>query len=64
MIGIVIAIGLHIVVAVAAAVVWRSSFYHLVRGCHCTREVRWCSLLPAGVVKKIVIIPNEGDGGG
>ena len=39
-----------IVVAVAASVVWGSSFHHLVRGCHCTREVRRCSLLPAGVV--------------
>ena len=39
-----------IVVAVAVAVVCGSSFHHLVRGCHCTREVRWCSLLPAGVV--------------
>ena len=26
-----------IVVAVAAAVVWGSLFYHLVRGCHCNR---------------------------
>ena len=33
------------------------------RGCCCTREVRGCSLLPAGVVPEEVVIPNEGGGG-
>ena len=51
-----------IVVAVAGAVVWGSSFHHLVHGCHCTREVRRCTLLPAGVAWKKVVFPNEGGG--
>jgi hypothetical protein len=51
-----------IVVAVAVAVVWGSSFHHLVHGCHCTREVRRCTLLPAGVAWKKVGFPNKGGG--
>ena len=51
-----------IVVAIAVTVVWGSSFHHLVHGCHCTRDVRRCTLLPAGVAWKKVIFPNEGGG--
>ncbi len=52
-----------IVVAIAAAAVWVFCCHHFVHGCCCTREVRSCSLLPAGVVPEEVAIPNEGGGG-
>jgi hypothetical protein len=54
-----------IVVAIAAAVVYFCCCcccHHFVHGCCCTREVRGCSMVPAGVVPEEVVIPNEGGG--